>query len=240
MKLVLEKLPWDSSFFNLQVGRIEVAHGTNVSASALQALVCDSHMDLIYVFLSDALPDAEKAEVRQALAELSGVSYDTRIVFRKLLGKSTKEMLANVSATTQFSEQLEALAYASGVYSRFALDPQLAPFFHPMYRLWLKKELSDGKVFVWPDENRPQGMATVSIKDGMGKIGLVAVSAESRGKGVASRLMAATDVWLRKQGVCKCEVATQGRNRAARALYEKTGFSYFKQQEIWHIWRSKQ
>lgn len=240
MKLVLEELPWDSSFFNLQVGRIEVACGANGTASALQALVRDSHMDLIYVFLSDTLPEAEKVGARQALAELSGASYDTRIVFRKTLGKSTEEMLANVPATTRLSEQLEVLAYVSGVYSRFACDPQLAPFFHPMYRIWLKKELADGKVFIWPDEDRPQGMATVSVKGGIGKIGLVAVSAESRGKGIASRLMTATDVWLRKQGVRECEVATQGRNRAARALYEKAGFSYFEQQEIWHIWRRKQ
>ena len=67
----------------------------------------------------------------------------------------------------------------------------------------------------WPDAAAPQGMATISVRDGEGKIGLVAVDAESRGKGIASRLMAA--VFLRFSPL-KRRLLSSARSKAAKSL----------------------
>ena len=237
LKPKVERLPWDSSFFGLDVGRVTVPCDWTGHSLELKALIRDSSLDLAYVLVPESLPEPEKTVVQDVLVELSGVLYDKRTVFRKRFGERASGARTAAVFATRLSAPLEELAYASGVYSRFALDPRLAPFFRPMYRLWLEKELANGKVFVWPDAAAPQGMATISVRDGEGKIGLVAVDAESRGKGIASRLMAAVDAWLQEQGVGVCEVATQGKNLPAQALYRKAGFFCCDQQDVWHVWR---
>ena len=236
MKLSLERLPWDSEFFGMDVGRIVVPCDWAGHASELEALVRGSSMDLIYAFIPESL--SERKEIRQVLVNLSGVLYDNRTVFRKRY-VNPAELVPKmpIATATQISAPLESLAYISGTYSRFAQDPQLSPFFRPMYRRWLEKELTNGKVFVWPDAITPLGMATVGVQDGMGKIGLVAVAEEARGRGIALGLMAAVDDWLRSQGIGECEGVTQGRNLPAQALYRKAGFSCCGQTEVWHVWR---
>lgn len=236
MNLSLERLPWDSEFFGVDVGRIVVPCDWAGHASELEALVRGSSVDLIYAFVSESL--AEREEIHRVLGDLSGVLYDNRRVFRKRCVKPAVQSLrTSAGAATRISAPLEALAYVSGTYSRFAQDPRLVPFFQPMYRRWLEKELANGKVFVWPDAITPLGMATVGVQDGMGKIGLVAVAEEARGRGIALGLMAAVDDWLLAQGIDECEVVTQGRNLPAQALYRKAGFSCCDKTEVWHVWR---
>lgn len=236
MNLSLEKLSWDSGFFGLEVGRIVVSRNNVKNISELKSLVCDSAMDLIYVFVDGTLLEAEKDAVQKILVELSGVMYDRRMRFLKRMESRSMKTQSGVGVAKRISQPLESLAYDSGVYSRFALDPKLSKFFRPMYRRWMEKELTNAQVFVWPDADAPQGMATVSAQEGLGKIGLVAVAAESRGKGIALELMAAVDDWLATNGIEECEVVTQGQNLAAQALYRKVGFKCAEQQDVWHVW----
>ena len=236
MNLSLERLPWDSEFFGVEVGRIVLPCDWTGHALELEALVRGSSMDLIYVLITEFL--SARKEIQRVLVDLSGVLYDNRTVFRKRYVKpAVQAPRVPITAATQISVPLESLAYISGTYSRFAQDPRLVPFFRPMYRRWLEKELANGKVFVWPDAVAPLGMATVGVQDGRGKIGLVAVAEEARGRGIALGLMAAVDDWLRSQGIGECEVVTQGRNLPAQALYRKAGFSCCGQSQVWHVWK---
>lgn len=238
--ITAERLPWDSAFFGLDVGSIAVPCVGHGWASELEEMVRCSSFDLTYVFIPSPLPEPENMEIRRALTALSGVQYGGRVVFRKRFGGiscSQEARMVSTATASRISASLEALAYVSGEFSRFARDPRLVPFFRPMYRRWLENELASGKVFVWPDANDPRGMATVCVRNRSGKIGLVAVARESRGKGVATGLLAAAEGWLLEQGVCECEVVTQGDNLAAQALYHKAGFSCREQMDVWHIWR---
>jgi ribosomal protein S18 acetylase RimI-like enzyme len=240
--VAVERLPWDSAFFGLDVGSIAVPFDGHGWMSTLEEMVRGSSFDLIYVFIPSPLPEPENREIQRTLTALSGVQYGSRMVFRKRFGDdSSSKATGMVTAATasRISAPLEALAYASGVYSRFALDSRLSPFFRPMYQKWLEKDFANGKVFVWPNDVHPKGMATISVREGRGVIGLVAVAEQSRGKGIASALMRTVDNWLLSQGVCECEVVTQGENLAAQALYRKAGFSCCEQTDVWHVWRKR-
>ena len=239
MSLSIVKLAWDSAFFKLDVGRIDVPRSGTWNALELKELIGNSSMDLIYVFVPGTLTEPEDAAVRQVLSKSSGVRYDKRMTFRKRLATSALASQKETIAATRLSGPLLELACASGVYSRFSLDFRLFPFFRPMYQKWLEKDFANGKVFVWPNDVNPQGLATVSVREGRGIIGLVAVAEKSRGKGIASALMRTVDAWLSSQGIYECEVVTQGENLAAQALYRKAGFSCCEQTDVWHVWRKQ-
>ena len=236
----IEHLPWDSDFFGFAVGRVALPAGF-VDPVAVRDAIREMDCDLTYVFLpvgGDANRDAEKP--RSALVDLGGKCCDLKLTYRKIL--TAAECLPDgcESATARtISPKLEELAYASGWCSRFVSDDRLRPFFKPMYLLWLKRDLAVGNVFVLPTADAPEGMATVSVREGLGKVGLVAVDAKSCGKGIATQLMRNVCGWLAGRGVRECEVVTQGMNVAARRLYEKVGFGLQSQMEVWHVWKRK-
>lgn len=232
MDLSITKLQWDSDFFGLNVGCVSLAEPRE--AFGLKPLLDGTSFDLVYVF---APVVSELSLARETLEDSGGIMYDVRTKFVKCIESSPCDECEFVTCATQISDELEALAYDSGVYSRFAKDPRLKPFFRAMYRLWLVKELANGKVFVWSDSAGCRGMVTVSVHDGKGRIGLVAVSKECRGKGIARKLMTAVDAWLWGQGVRECEVVTQGQNTAAQALYHSVGFTICDRKYVWHVWR---
>lgn len=234
--ITVEHLPWDSDFFSFPVGRIALPT-TAISPEQLKDAVSHSGETLTYVFLpigGNASRETEKK--RSALVELGGKCCDLKTVYRKAIAPNCGESAATSVCASQLTPALEALAYASGWCSRFVTDERLSRHFKPMYLIWLKRELERGKVFVRPDADNPQGMATVSVQDGLGKIGLVAVDAKHCGRGIGSALLKDIDRWLAREGVGMCEVVTQGMNLAARQLYEKSGFRLHSQMEVWHVW----
>jgi predicted GNAT family acetyltransferase len=69
------------------------------------------------------------------------------------------------------------------------------------------------------------------------KIGLIAVNDAHRGKGVASRLLAAIGRWMVGQGAKISTVATQGDNWPARRCFERAGYAVQSSLHLHHLWR---
>ena len=236
---MIQRLDWDSRFFGLSVGRLELNLGNNVSSSMIEDVVRGSDYDLIYVFLP--VSEGRMAELekpRSALVSLGGRCVDLKTFYRKKIADFACAERAAVLAKAS-SDRLLKLAYASGWCSRFSQDERLRPFQEQLYGLWLEKELTEGRVFVYPSEENPLGLVTVTLQNGVGRIGLVAVDADSCGKGIGTKLLEDVEAWLRAAGARECSVVTQGMNIAACRLYEKSGFAQERQIEVWHVWSPK-
>lgn len=231
------KLEWDSAFFGMQVDAVSVT-GSD-SAQSLSDRLQHEVARLTYVFFDPQ--HAEGDDLRRILHAAGGLPYGTRALYRKTMDESWESVGGASCRAVTKTPALEALAYVSGGCSRFLRDPGLAPSFRRLYGTWLDKEFARGQVFVRPDAAAPKGMVTVSVTEaGSGKIGLMAVDACCRGKGIGTSLMQDAESWLRQRGVTACEVVTQGENTGACALYEKCGFILASTTEIWHVWRSEQ
>lgn len=231
------KLEWDSAFFGMQVDAVSVT-GSD-SARSLSDCLQREVVRLTYVFFDPQHADGD--DLRHTLRAFGGLPYGTRALYRKTIDEVGESVGGPSCRAVTKPPALEALAYVSGGYSRFLRDPGLAPSFRRLYGTWLDKELARGQVFVRPDAVSPKGMVTVSVTEaGCGKIGLMAVDASCRGKGIGTSLMQDAESWLRQRDVAMCEVVTQGENTGACALYEKCGFTRVSTTEIWHVWRSEQ
>lgn len=132
---------------------------------------------------------------------------------------------------------LEALAIASGVHSRYAIDPGLPPErFEAMYRIWLRRsllgELADAVLLAGTPE-APRGLVTVSQRGGPeAEIGLLAVASTARRAGLGAALVRAAQGWARARGCARLRVVTQGANEGACRLYLRCGFG-LERQELW-------
>jgi dTDP-4-amino-4,6-dideoxy-D-galactose acyltransferase len=142
---------------------------------------------------------------------------------------------------TKFTPELEALAWQSGAYSRFRLDPRLpATVFQRLYSQWLRNSL-DGSIAqvvltLQGTAGEAVGLLTLGDKDGVAGIGLLAVAAEFRGQRAGQRLVAEARRRAAAQGYARLQVVTQGANEQACRFYEKCGFELVDEVNIYHLW----
>ena len=84
----------------------------------------------------------------------------------------------------------------------------------------------------------PGGYVTCELEPGgrQGKIGLLGLAADQRGRGLAQALAGRALGWFFTAGCEQVSVVTQGRNLAAQRLYQRTGFLTQKVQLWYHKW----
>ncbi|WP_339698797.1 GNAT family N-acetyltransferase [Algoriphagus aquimarinus] len=134
------------------------------------------------------------------------------------------------------SKELQGLAFESGAYSRYKLDTRLVQGeFEKLYRIWIKKAWESNSVLEAPDL---QGMVTYSVEDKAAKVGLIAVSKQSQGKGWGKKLMKAAEAKAFSLGAKTIEVSTQESNIPACKLYESLGYKLAEKVYIYHWWRT--
>ena len=234
--MIANLLPWDSAFFVFPVGRVSASCEDEPDGEALRIAVLGLDCKLTYVFLPSACAGLEL--YRSALVALGGRLVDRRMTLRKCLLRESNVEDPEVVVATKITPDLEELAYASGWCSRFAAEERLRPYFRPLYKRWLENDISFGRVFVRSGAcGRLMGMTTVSVREGIGRIGLVAVDASYCRQGVATELLQAAERWLQTKGITECRVVTQGLNVGGVALYKKCGYETLSVDEVWHVWR---
>ncbi len=96
-------------------------------------------------------------------------------------------------------------------------------------------------VFQQAPINRPgtdplAGMITLEESGGVARIGLVAVAAAFRGKGIGSALMHAAHRWMHERAAREAQVVTQLANLPACRLYERSGYRLLRVQHYYHFW----
>ena len=232
----LEALAWDTAFLGAPVSRI-LAEGA--PRGELQGAVDGlraAGVRLAYLFSNVPLPVADAEALGARLV-------DRKVSYRmEADGLAVRQPAPDVVPYTPDLSQadLERLAVEAGRYSRFRVDPDFPQErFIALYSEWLRKSLTGeiaDAVMVVADTGRVHGLVTVAQAQGGGKIGLVAVDAACRGRGLGRQLVEAAKAWFAARGAAFAEVVTQQDNAAACRLYETCGFRVHQVQFIYHLW----
>lgn len=135
---------------------------------------------------------------------------------------------------------LTELAYQSGLYSRFKIDPRITEEqFKKIYSLWItnstRRQIAQ-EVLVIKREERVVAMVTLGEKNKRGDIGLLAVDPLYRGQHFGKKLVYAAQAWCLQKGFNMGQVVTQQDNFPACALYEKCGYTVEKIENFYHFW----
>lgn len=218
-------LEWDSSFFGYPVGMIKLESGP-FDENDLKNLA--GEMKLVYV-ISQKRIDSDLLSCG-----------DTKVVFSK--APANREFPTEVvEAPVELMEEMKSIGLQSGIWSRFALDPNFKHSdFEKMYCIWversIKKEIAYRTLTVLTD-GKPGGILTLGDDgDGVSSIGLFAVAEEHRGKGIGRKLLQAADAISFVRGDLELRVATQGKNSSACAVYEHFGFKRISETHIYNYW----
>lgn len=232
----IEYLKWDSAFFQKKIGKIIWPNNNNITAliTLLKQAKKDGY-NLIYCFGDESFY-LDKA----ILSEFHGTLVDRKIIFEGTCNQpfsdcSKVEEYKNIES----NDSLEKLAYSSGRYSRFKLEPYFNENdFKKLYKIWLlnslNKKIAD-KIFVIKENTNIKGLITIGITANAGVIGLLAVDETMKGKGYGTQLINAVKKYLREASISCIEVATQLNNIVACNFYKKNGFSKKSTTNIYHF-----
>ncbi|MAN85653.1 MAG: hypothetical protein CL555_01900 [Algoriphagus sp.] len=170
---MLTHLPFDSELFGYPVGKYEVTKNWDQDEFLKQT----PSFQLVYLISEHEL------DIKSKYIQL----MDVKLVFEKAL-KSESTFTDNIELYQgQLTEDLISLALASGEYSRFKVDPRLDQGeFEKLYQIWITKALQKREVLVY---GALEGIVTCSVEGELGQIGLIAVKASSRGKGIGEKLL---------------------------------------------------
>ena len=227
----LQKLDWDTNFFGIPVFRLNMhenidMHMVNISLSEAPKGA------LVYVF-----DDSEKN--KNELEKLGAKLYDVKVLFQRsnLSFKDIDQSEVEIVSVESTSDDLLELALQSGEYSRFKLDPLLEGKFQEMYEIWIRKsvdrEIADIVLGAYRNEEL-LGFVTVKKQPDTSTIGLIAVGTKSRGLGIGSKLLTASEDWSIVNGLNCIDVATQLDNQLACSFYSKNGYQIIKKDWIYH------
>ncbi len=232
--MVIEKLDWDSAFFGYEVGKISLKKEQLLTVEDF--LVATENFKLVYVFS------------QQKLDFKSIVLVDDKIVLKRLIATADADEYEENNSIQSFdtkhhsSEEIRKLALESGVYSRFYKDQHFKNNeYERLYLSWIDQSI-EGKlafdILVAMDEhNSIMGFITLNEKSSdLVDIGLVAVSKEARGKGIARSLLRNAFQKARQLGYKNIQVVTQNDNLPAKKLYESEGFAIEERTFVYHYW----
>lgn len=235
--MILEYLNWDSDYFDLKIGKISCAENCDEQElSILLEKAKEENYQLLYVF------SPKKQFSTDFLVKNNGKLVDTKVIYEL----NASEFSANKSfeiedyTEKQINSELLELAYLSGQHSRFRLDKRLPEnSFESMYKTWIEKSVSGemaDKVFIAKQNNEILGFVTLKLRNGVGEIGLIAVSEQVQGKKIGTKLIDTCILYLKENSIEKLTVPTQKTNKQACGFYEKYGFQQYSQTAIYHFW----
>lgn len=230
----LERLDWDSTFFNYNVGRIIV--NENQSINLPEFLLDSKKYKLVYIF--------SKLSLHNELFKL----VDEKVVLHQELSSNSCDLPSDFFTIKSFDklihnrQELEKLALESGIYSRFNIDKNFkSGEYNKLYLKWIALSIEEKLAFdiiIATDKNETiVGFVTLNKKsENLVDIGLVAVSDGFRGKGIGKSLM---NYALNKSfelGYKEIQVVTQITNINAMKLYESVGFNIKEKTFVYHYW----
>lgn len=233
----VEHLVWDSAHFGRRTGRICLPREHNrqwLEAGLLNAM--KGSYGMVYLFA----PGGEVVD--QAMLELyGGLKMPSTVLFEREVPPGSvahDPCIETYQGEVRVPELLE-LAYACGAHSRFKVDPNISDDqYRSLYETWLarsvKRELAD-EMFVYKMDGALVGFITVSVRDQVGRIGLLSVSSRYQGCGIGSKLLGRVFQHLSGQGMPTLQVPTQAENMEAMRFYKKKEFNIVDVADVYHL-----
>lgn len=235
--LNVQRLEWDSEFFDFGVGRLVGPFESRYTLSVALQAAAERGLRLVY-----GVCGHEDAASHHIALTAGGRFVDLKRTYALDLAnvQSTRIDIEDAGDDACSRRQLRSLAWQAAEFSRFRIDLALpAGSWRRMYSVWVRNSLNGqlaDAVLVERAEGRIIGMITVSYRGNRGQIGLFAVDHLWRGRGVGRRLLDAALQRCRAEGCDELLVVTQGDNIAACRSYERAGYRVIEEQDIFHFW----
>ena len=225
---MIKKLPWDSDFFELKIA--EISNQKTTTNKNLE------DFDLIYYKSKESFTIKIKG-FKNSFSEI-------KILFVKdiLSNKIEDNNIFSIKKTVFNVSEIYELAYESGKFSRFNLDPKFNHNkFIELYKKWVDNAMNNSfadDLIVYKESDKILGFVTYQISGDEATIGLIAVNPDFQGKGIGSKLLNHVEQHLFNKKIKKLYIPTQKSNKTACDFYSKLGYNIHEIIHIKHYWRN--
>lgn len=231
-------LDWDTNFFKKKIGRIENSIYNQHDLASINRALTKQEVDLAYYSstnpLSNELHDTDSYSIN---------FVDRKTTYNKVINKnaSFNEAISEYQCDHP-AQKLIDLSVESGTYSRFKVDTKIDNSkFEELYSLWIinsvNRQLAKSVLVYYIDEIIA-GFVTLGEKNEKADIGIIAVDAQFRGKGIGKSLMLSAERrFADNTANTEIQVVTQGENIPACKLYESCGYEVNKVEYFYHLWK---
>lgn len=231
-------LEWDSEFFGRRIGTVASGGLVPENITAIEDWSRANRIDCLY-FLANA---EDQPGVRLA-EDLGFRLVDIRLMLENEMSRIELSRSSENVRRAQPSDipVLKRIAGLSHHNTRFYCDSHFpVERCNQMYETWIEKScngiLADS-VLVAESDGKAAGYISCKLnQDGTGEIGLAAVAANTRGKGLGGQLVRSSLQWFAAARAHKVMVVTQGRNIQAQRLYQGNGFFTRNMHLSYHRW----
>lgn len=233
--MILEDRPWDSQFFGF---RISSGFQTgDDDAESLRSFCRAADADCLYLFLDHPLTDGFETVLR----EEGAFCTDWKTVFTKNDLQYRPADESSIHVPDRIQEDCYRLAVKSGWKSRFHVDEKFRSRQDALYRKWVDTccpPAENAKVWEYRSvTGELQGMMCAKCQDKIGRLGLISVTPECQGKGIAPLFMQIAENFYLDHGCTVSEAVTQFDNARACGFYRKCGYHITEIKEVWHLWK---
>ncbi len=233
----LKRNAWESDFFGREVVRIEARSET--SADLRQAMA-RFPPDVLF----EASVEAGRFEALRAFTEAGFFVVDVQIDFERRIGGPNNGQRPGLPpvrmAALSDLAALQNFAASTPFPSRFYRPPFSKEDGRRFYARWLENAVLgrfDDVCLVAVDGGAACGFVTVRRVDAENcRIGLLSVSPDWRGRGLARALWVRAEAWCAEARRARLWVATQAENIAAMRFYEGVGCRAANAR--WHLYRA--
>lgn len=219
----IERLDWDSNFFGFGIGRVTAARLTGDDAAACAERARAVGLRCLYFLANPGDPESWRAAIGAGFDPI-----DIRVELdRELPAAGPGSPDCALAAESDLRALIE-LARGAFTESRFFRDRRFpAGKAEELFSVWVRRGVSNADAFtvLARTSGGPGGFVSARLAgNASGRIELVAVAPELRGRGVGLRLLGACLDELARRGARRVSVVTQGSNAAALRLYERAEF----------------
>lgn len=236
---MLEKLTWDSAFFNLPVFKCNLTESFYLEDLKLEVANLKTHFPNAVVYIN-CLSDYMTSALNDSLLKMGAQSYGSRVVYNHPLTQKTYALNPICCALEKPTQDAITVAIGSSRYSRFRLDPRLEPYADKLYERWILNgfkavEEGVGTVLAVKLNNEVAGILSLSWKNLNAKIELIAVQEKFGRRGLGKALITSAIALVQQRGCKTFSVVTQGENESAMKFYTSCGFILSQKEYIWHL-----
>lgn len=235
MELEIKKLDWDTDYFGFPVQLLELKEQLN---NDFVTTLAGKVEKLCYVYSENEIHEKDKFSY-----------HGTKVVFEKKCESSLKVQTTNIQLVDQeyfdkHSSQIMQLAFLSGQYSRFNIDPNFnTNDFERLYDIWIEKAINktnDNLIFVLKkDDDYPIGLLTAKLDflNCTCTVGLLSVDINFQGKGIGKEMLQNLERICIENKMKTIFIPTQLENVGACKFYKNLGYTIFSKTNIYHFWK---
>lgn len=243
-----ELLAWDTEHWGFRVARVTAPALTLDDADRVDAW-CRQHDVACLAYLAPF----DQPATTQAAERLGFSLVDIRLTLTARPAGQPAPPIADVPAAPHVRLHqpadipgLERIAAANHQDSRFYFDGRFPRAgCDALYATWIRRSCEGwaDAVLVPEVDGEARGYITCHLDAApepggppRGRIGLVGVGEQARGRGIGPRLVYASLDWFREHEAETVSVVTQGRNVQAQRLYQRCGFVTASVALWYHRW----